>query len=343
MATVSAWVICILTIILGLLSYPLSWLFYSNICAKETTPNVSKNDGKQNKLAKRINMVSITAFTCFVISVNFNMIAHIIYIVGYIYIFNIFNGMAAFIFVFGMHLLLFIFVLRIDYTFSNSLSIFAYNSITMKLLYIAPIFLLCLVLMVIIIEAQARATGKLAVLRWATTIVYCVIFVVVWITFVVLLIQKTIVLINYKLDDEKNNNDACAESTGIDSTSPTYMSDRTESNNDNQVIIDIMSIDLITRYSLLIIIAFITTIVTVFSGLLFVYLEPNKQESWVVSFEGFVNAFCIVLFFGFSSQLYYKLCHHPDKWLKTYFVSKIITKGTSDKDKQHLKQLLFRN
>ena len=117
-------------------------------------------------------------------------------------------------------------------------------------------------------------------------------------------------------------------------------------------VIQVISIKLLIRYTLLVMISGISTLsvstfIIIYASITGDFGDVNILDA-AISIDAVINAYCICLLFGFSTDLYYKLCSAADKCLKSIFISKIMKHTNNDnnddlKTKEQFEQLIFEN
>ena len=265
-----------------------SILFYKDVC-HQTESNV------------KTQIASIISFTSLLISVIMSTIGFVLYMLQN-KIFGTIHEISGVFHVIGTSGLALVFILRIHYTFTGSLSTFAYSSNTIKMLYIS----------------------------WASTVIY---FPFIYIAFVNELPYSAVVFVALPLIHYSMVYGLCCvlfvkkASMIIDEFTETPNQTEIETEGDNTTTeitdneIDIDSVDLLIKFALLSFISFITTLLSLIANM------AAAQRGVGVNFADLVNQIdiflkmlCIYLLFTFSKTVYYNLCGDCHGYLRNYMV-----------------------
>eukprot|EP01084_Bolivina_argentea_P193201 331492_1 len=326
------YLIVIVSTIWLVLMIPLSVYFYKGICCNGTNEKYSN---------KKINVTSVIVFSCFLLGAG-GIYASNIFVLLNGYNSTITTPSGAFYGI-GLILIQLIFILRIQYTFTGTLSIFMYSATTIKLLYGLYFSNITLFLMAVISNIL-----KIFFILTITAPLWIICYITNYILLITLLFKKIIVMMRYKVNingnqNENNTNDK-TETTNGESVSVT-----TNGLPANGIMVEITSINLLVRFSLLSLISFITTMIVLLAALIdSIFINHLTRSDIAISnvvtlFDAMSNAICICLLFIFASDLYYKLCKFCDKCVKHCMISKVFQNTNENEAKQkEFKKLLFR-
>lgn len=326
-------IITVVAVILMITGDILCVYFCKNICKNSTN---DKNNQQRIVKSKKISVISVIVFTNFLITINIQTIGSIMYISSGSKVTNTIDSIyssAGIFYTIGILGIVLIFILRIAYTFQGSLSIFSYSSQTIKILY-ASFIINIIWLPLIFVSLFINNFLIVSLFAGIFNIHYFTNYVICFVLF----IKKIIVMIKYKLEnhsDDKNNQELIETANHETSSNQVEINNNSSPPNDdemiNDVVFEIDSIDLLIRYSLLVLIGFTTTIITIISGIISIITYDQEQgsndfENMLFSIDSFVNALCIYLLFGFGKCLYYKLCKQCDKYAKNCFIDRLVFK-----------------
>ena len=168
----------------------------------------------------------------------------------------------------------------------------------------------------------------------------------------VLFIKKIVIIINYKMDNYTPNTTSTPSNMDtmdtMDTTNDVELVGTNESDNispsnkaDDNKVIEVTTIDALIRYTLVVFIGFVSTLVAMMNGM----TQLNQEEEstglaeLVLITDSLVNILCIYLLFGFGEKLYYKLCGCCDRGLKNCFVKRVLSKRSGNDGDDALTQL----
>ena len=309
----------------------------------------SKNDHSTTSMVKsnkKITIISSIVFITFIIAINIGALGSISYlsIANSATIYYI-NYLAAIFYYVGMMAIVLVFILRIIYTFSadSKLSIFAYSTKTIIILY-ATFILNIIQIPIIFIMVISNSLNAAFILSGILVIHY----VVNYIACFVLFIKKIIVMIRYRIDNRSeaaNNNINSQEMNTMTTTSEQATATKqSRIANKTDVIFEIGSIDLLIRYSLLVLTGFTSTVLSLVVGIIIFRIYDdgyNDFENLIFRIDSFINALCLYLLFGFGKTLYYKICKSCDRCLKNCFLNSVIKGNNDELTEEDAKHLLF--
>ena len=154
---------------------------------------------------------------------------------------------------FGVLLILLIFTMRMDYTFDGSLIEFAYSRKMMNTLYglvFLDIFVTIITLIITFIDPES-------IVGFIFAFLLIVLFIFHYILLTRLFSRKIIMLMNYKIKENNSNRENNNNNNGKDKTST----------NSHGVIVDVTSIDSLVRYTISVLIGFISTVLCFLIGM----------------------------------------------------------------------------
>eukprot|EP01084_Bolivina_argentea_P082111 148696_1 len=224
MSTVYVLLVVLTSAICSVITYPISIHFCVNICCRK-----NKHEDAKEKSNKKINITSIFVYACYCIVIHCYVIQGILELSNNRRHVKTTVRIAELFYFFGQLCILFVFVLRIQYTFIGPLSMFAYSSNTIKFTYCLIILVFMLIIIAVPVEQFSEISGYIIM------IFILILYIVIYLFLSILFIKKVIVMIQYKIDRENNND------TG-----------NNNNNNNNADVINVTSMDLLIRYSLLV-------------------------------------------------------------------------------------------
>ena len=297
-------IVSIGTFTITILCCVLSLFFYKNVCCQNELPSSNR----------KITIASIITFTSFLISAIFSTIAFILYLLRQ-ESFTILDEISGIFYIIGIFGLALIFILRIDYTFTGSLSIFAYSSKTIKMLYSS-----WLSTMIYIPLIYIAFNYQWVILSVIFLVLFLIHYGAVYILCCILFVKRAFTIIDYyreQLSESENETDPKM-------TEDIAGKDDTNNNNENTVI-NIDSIALLIRYTVLSFIGFITTLFTVITQIALAQRGFGINFADLVnSVDIFLNMLCIYSLFIFGKKLYYKSCGICDGCFKNCVLNKIL-------------------
>lgn len=275
----------------------------------------------------------------------------------------------------GQLTVLFIFTMRLDYTFRDTLIIFAYKRSIIILLY-CLVYIEIILFFIALIIFYVFDNNNWSILVASTIgVLSILLYIANYIALSVMFCKKLNALMNYRVRNRnhdrndtsindnsgtsgKNNNSN--SNVGMHDTknsirTHTDTKDRTSSSKKTAaVLVEISSIESLVRYSLSTIIACVSTVLCNIIALSRGFANSDSSSDdgnssnnneldgaglgeFVFSIDALINAFCIFLLFSFSDKIYYKLCHYLDKMIKNYFVKQVIKQNKNQPGLQSTK------
>ena len=325
----------ILSLILTILADILCIYFIKNICFNKDN-DINLQQQSINKSNKQVTVVSTIIFLSFVIAVNLSSVSSIIFHTIGPENDNINVPLGVLInicYQIGIMGIILIFILRIIYTF-NSIQSYSKNIIK----------ILCISFTIMIMEIPLLISSVIyGIFPWAYIISFILIihYIINYLMCFTLFMKKVIMMTRYKIDnylvsksDDNLNQEMVTISTNTMNDNEQEIEDINDNNDGigNNVIFEIGSIDLLVRYSLMVLIGFISTFIALISGIIVIIIysdEDHDFENMVFRIDSFINLLCIYLLFGFGKQLYYTICVNCDRCLKNCVLNKMI-KGDID-------------
>ena len=276
----------------------------------------------------------------------------------------------------GQLTVLFIFTMRLDYTFRDTLIIFAYKRSIIILLYCLVYIEIILFFIALIIFYVFDNNNWSILVASIIGVLSILLYITNYIALSVMFCKKLNALMNYRVRNRnhdrndtsindnsgtsgKNNNSN--SNVGMhDTKNSTYTDtkDRTNTTSNSSktaaVLVEISSIESLVRYSLSTIIACLSTVLCNIIALSRGFANSDSSSDdgnssnnneldgaglgeFVFSIDALINAFCIFLLFSFSDKIYYKLCHYLDKMIKHYFVKQVIKQNKNQPGLQSTK------
>ena len=340
--TAAGVITAIISIMCMILSTILLVYFYRNICNNQTT-NMDKSN-------KKLTITSTIMFTSFALAVTIRGFGYIAYLSGS----DAWTSIDAFGTIFwtiGILGIISVFILRIVYTFTESLSVFAYSPTTIKALYASFAVSIILVIIGFIIYYFYQTSGSQGsvVALFILTVILFIQYYINYVVCFILFTKKIVVIINYKMDNYQKQNielEPQLSATNTNTATPETPQDDDERVNNNQVI-EVKSIDSLIRYALLVLIGCISTLIVFLNGIIQISIEANQSgfSDLTIQIDSIVNMLCICLLFEFGEGLYYRLCSCCDTCLKNCFVKRILRNRDEENDPltvQQSKTLLFK-
>ena len=335
----------IITYILTILGNILCIYFCKYICC-DNKNNDDTRSNKINKSSKKVTLVSSIVFLLYIAALNISMLRNIIYhAIGFENGDDIqlaFDFSIVIFYLIGILGIVLVFILRIVYTL-NSVSSYSKNVI--KILCISfAVNIIEVLLFLILFGLGARP--------WTFVVIFIFIihYLSNYIACFILFIKKVFQMMRYKIDNYQVSISKTEQEMTTMNPDENSEKDRVDNVSDNDAIFEIGSIDLLIRYSLLVLTGFVSTFLLDVMGVIvrIITTDIGANDFDVLSFriDIFVNMLCIYLLFGFAKGLYYKICVKCDRCLKKLVLSKILKSdgGGNDGnklDEEQTKMLLF--
>ena len=101
--------------------------------------------------------------------------------------------------------------------------------------------------------------------------------------------------------------------------------------------IQVSSIDSLIRYTLSVLIGFISSVLTLIIIFINVSIENRNEDDrdWLrmaTSIDSLINICCVYILFQFCYKFYGKFCQCCDRFAKSYFIKRIIQDNADQKD-----------
>lgn len=348
-------------IILVLLNYPVAIYFYFYVCCASKT-NSSSTGNKESttgdakrSVRKKLNVASQIVFGGYFWFVNLRFIEYTTVCVNdlsnessEVLLFELISQLGWLIGIFGI---LFVFIFRLENTKlvnynsssgqGDSISTSLNKQIKFSYISIALLVFFSLVLGIAWIIEGARSWQSIV-----AALVFCVWFLFVYIFLIVTSWKQLLLLVTYKLAKNNNNTDNINKKNIVSASNETV-----DDNIDIEKVslIDVTSnVSALVRFTLLICVAFSSTLIAVFFNVFFVSIDQDSDNImnisdavWVI--DSIINQICICLLFKFSTKIYDKICVIFDKIVKNCVVNKIQIKNqeTNETTKQEFTNLIF--
>eukprot|EP00483_Globobulimina_turgida_P004450 UN04459 len=116
------------------------------------------------------------------------------------------------------------------------------------------------------------------------------------------------------------------------------MGKNTANTGKSQIVIDVTPTCSLIRYSLLVLIGFLSTLFHFLSAILFGAIT-TAGESWGPPLDSVINAICICLLFRFSTNIYYSVCCCDACFARCFMRS--VFKDAKNNEQEIYQQLLF--
>ena len=201
--TVEGAIAAVLSLMLTIINVVLLVYFYRNLYC------IPKQNGSSTDTSnKKFTITSTIIITCFSFAITMRGIANVIYLSGNDSWQGFYNYTSIF-WVLGILGIVLVFIFRVVYTFTGSLSIFAYSSTTIKALYIS--FIISILYVPIGIGILYSGSNILLAIF---TLIFMIHYYTNYILCFILFIKKIVVIINYKMDNY-NKQDAELEPQGL--------------------------------------------------------------------------------------------------------------------------------
>ena len=229
----------------------------------------------------------------------------------------------------GQFTILFIFTMRLEATFVDSLKIFAISPQQLTILYGFIIFdcIVFIVLMSLLMFGLVHF-----VVPVAQFVVFS--FLILYSILIYIYFTKTVKVMTYKIESINNN----------------IINNNNNNNNinNNQVFVDIssVSIEILIGYLICLFCGFTSTVLTMaFSAILFAFssntiLGRASFPEILVSIDSTANMIVICFLFGFSRKWYEKICCYFDKWGKNILINKLMKKHSNATNLQTKEQFV---
>eukprot|EP01084_Bolivina_argentea_P026569 49408_1 len=297
----------------------LAVFFYRRICKDEYEPcpccttlccRCCHPSTPQDPIRMKIKCVSTATFTMYFVGAVLHGICNLLYLAGGNWF--PFEILAFVAYISGLHFILIIFVYRLESFAGSALPGFAYLPKTIQRLRIGITILFCVIPLAIILVFTLPSDDDVQNITRAVMGFWLIFYVAMWITLAILYMRKIIPVLRHGLS---------------------LLKEHRQSNEDlSTFVIDLKPTTSLIRYTLLVLVGFLSSIANVGSRL----LSPQWDLGWIEGVDGFINALCVCLLFRFSTPFYYKICCFDKCFTKCFMRS--ITSDPQFKDEPHHQQ-----